>query len=120
MQAPVNIYDSGWYGGSAKPGTPGATVIDAHASGATRQGLFAYLDTLKVGEQLSIERGDGQTFNYEVTHTEIVPLTEVDMSKLLAPYGDATEGVNLITCTGTWIPDQKTYDHRVLVYTKRV
>ena len=120
MQAPVNIFDSGWYGASAKPGTPGATVIDAHASGATREGLFAYLDTLTIGDELSLERGDGQTFTYRVTHTETIPLNEVDMTKLLTPYGTATEGVNLITCTGSWLPDQKTYDHRVMVYTERV
>lgn len=120
MQAPVNIFDSGWYSASAKPGIPGATLIDAHASGATRQGLFAYLDTLKIGETLSLERGDGQKFNYAVTHVETVPLKEVDMAKVLKPYGAAEEGLNLITCTGTWIPDQKTYDHRVIVYTKRV
>ena len=120
MQAPVNIYDSGWYSASAKPGQPGAAVIDAHASGATRQGLFAYLDTLATGDTLSVERGDGTTFTYKVTHTETVALNEVDMKKLLKPYGAATEGVNLITCTGTWLPDQKTYDHRVIVYTERV
>ncbi len=120
MQAPVNIFDSGWYGASAKPGTPGATVIDAHASGATREGLFAYLDTLAAGDQLSVERGDGQKFTYEVTHTETVALGDVDMNKLLTPYGSAKEGLNLITCTGKWLPDQKTYDHRVMVYTKRV
>lgn len=120
MQAPVNIFDSGWYGGSAKPGTPGATVIDAHASGATREGLFAYLDTLAVGDKISIERGDGQSFTYAVTHMETVALDDVDMDKLLTPYGNAKEGLNLITCTGDWLPDKKTYDHRVLVYTKRV
>lgn len=120
MQAPVNIFDSGWYGASAKPGQAGATVIDAHASGATREGLFAYLDTLTVGDRLSIERGDGQKFTYEVTYTEVVPLETIDMQKLLNTHDGVSEGLNLITCTGKWLPDQKTYDHRVTVYTKRV
>lgn len=120
LQAPVNIFDSGWYGASAKPGTSGASLIDGHASGATRQGLFAYLDTLTIGDKLSIERGDGQTFNYEVVNAETVPLADIDMSTLLKPYGATTEGLNLITCTGKWLPDQKTYDHRVTVYAKRV
>jgi hypothetical protein len=51
---------------------------------------------------------------------ETVALDDVDMDKLLTPYGNAKEGLNLITCTGDWLPDKKTYDHRVLVYTKRV
>lgn len=118
IQAPINIYDAGWYTGSAKPGEPGAALIDGHASGATRQGLFAYLDTLKIGDTVEIERGDGQKFVYQVIHTDIVPKDEVDMTQLLKPYGDIPQGLNLITCTGRYIKDQKTYDHRAIVYTK--
>lgn len=120
MQAPVNIYDSGWYNRSAKPGQAGASVIDAHASGPTRQGLFAYLDTLKQGDRVSVERGDGETLNYEVMMVETVSLSAIDMEKVLRPYGDATEALNLITCAGQWLQDQRTYDQRAIVYTKRI
>ena len=57
MQAPINIYDAGWYTGGVRPGDKGAAVIDAHASGPTRQGLFAYLDTLKQGDNIIVEKG---------------------------------------------------------------
>jgi len=120
MQAPVNIFDSGWFGGSAKPGTPGAAVIDAHASGATREGLFAYLDTLSKGDRVGVEQGDGTKLIYEVTHTETVALDALDMAKLMRTHNDVAEGLNLITCTGKWLADKKTYDQRVIVYTKRV
>lgn len=120
LQAPVNIYDTGWYTASAKPGQIGAALIDAHASGATRAGVFAYVDTLKIGDQMTVENGNGEVFTYRVTHKETVALDDVDMSKLLLPYGTATEGVNLITCTGEWVEEKKTFDHRVLVYTERV
>ena len=120
VQAPVNIFDSGWYGASAKPGQAGAGFIDAHASGATRQGLFAYLDTLVVGDTVSVERGDGQLFNYRVAHVETVNLDKVDMKKALRTHGGATEGLNLMTCTGEWLPEEKTYDQRAIVYTVRV
>ncbi|MES2630693.1 MAG: class F sortase [Patescibacteria group bacterium] len=120
VQAPVNIYDSGWYTGSARPGTAGAAFIDGHASGSTRQGLFAYLDTLKNGDSVSIEQGDGAVFNYKVVHIETVARDAVDMNKALAVYGGAAEGLNLMTCTGKWIADQDTYDKRVIVYTERV
>ena len=120
IAAPVNIYDSGWYSGSAKPGTPGAMFIDGHASGATRMGLFAYIDTLKVGEQVSVEKGNGEVLNYKVVHVETVSKDAVDMTKVLRTYGGAKEGLNLMTCTGTWIKDEKTYDKRAVVYTERV
>ena len=118
IQAPINIYDAGWYTGSAKPGEPGAALIDAHASGATRAGLFAYLDELKVGDTMEIERGDGKKFIYETVYTEVVRREEVDMKKLLVPYGDEPQGLNLITCAGVYLKDEATYDHRVVVYSK--
>lgn len=120
MQAPVNIFDSGWYDRSAKPGEAGASVIDAHASGPTRQGLFAYLDTLVQGDRVKVERGDGEVLEYEVIAVETTPLDSIDMEKVLRPYGDATEGLNLITCAGRWLQNQQTYDQRAIVYTKRV
>lgn len=120
IQAPKNIYDAGWYTGSAQLGQPGAMFIDGHASGATRQGLFGYLDTLKVGDDVSVERGDGQKFQYEVVKVVTVPLTAIDMSAILMPYSGVEKGLNLMTCTGRWVKDGATLDHRVIVYTRQV
>jgi len=120
VAAPVNIHDSGWYTGSAKPGMLGATFIDGHASGTTRKGLFAYLDTLKNGNEVSIERGDGEVFKYKVIHVETVSKESVDMKKVLSTYNGVKEGLNLMTCTGTWIENERTYDKRAIVYTERI
>jgi len=120
IQAPRNIFDAGWYNGSVKPGEVGAAFIDGHASGPTHQGLFAYLDTLVVGDELQVEKGDGTRLTYRVTHTETVPLDEVDMKKVLLPHGNALRALNLMTCTGEWVNDKATYDQRVIVYTEQV
>lgn len=120
IAAPINIYDSGWYTGSSKPGAAGAMFIDGHASGATRKGLFAYIDTLQIGNTVSVERGDGQLFTYKVVHVETVSKDAVDMTKALRTYDGVKEGLNLMTCTGAWIKEQKTYDKRAIVYTERV
>lgn len=120
VQSPKNIYDSGWYTGSVKPGDIGALFIDGHASGPTREGLFAYLDTLVEGDTLQVEKGDGTRLTYKVVHTEVVPLEGLDMKKALLPYGNTLRGLNLMTCTGKWVDSKNTYDHRVLVYTEQV
>jgi len=120
VQAPINIYDAGWYNGSAKPGGVGASFIDGHASGALHEGLFAYLDTLVAGDTIRIEMGDGTTYTYRVQKRETVALKDADMKKALSPYGDATHGLNLMTCAGTWAKGSSTYDHRVIVYTELV
>lgn len=120
IQAPVNIYDSGWYTGSMKPGEAGAMFIDGHASGPTREGLFAYLDTLEKGDTLQVEKGDSTKLQYKVVHTEVVALSDIDMKKILLPRNGVTKGLNLMTCTGKWLPREKTYDHRVVVYTQQM
>lgn len=120
LQAPINVFDAGWYTGSSTPGQGGAVVIDAHASGPTRQGLFAYLDTLKKGDKVTVEAGSGKGYTYRVVATETVPRNKVDMQKLMLPYGAAIQGLNLITCTGKWEQGSQTYDQRAIVYTERV
>jgi len=120
IQAPQNIYDAGWYTGSAKPGANGAMFIDGHASGSTRLGIFATIDTLKVGDTMQVEKGDGMKLTYEVVHVATIPLTAIDMSQVLAPYAGVSSGLNLMTCTGTWLKDSATLDHRVVVYTKQI
>ncbi len=120
MQAPIGIYDAGWYGGSARPGTSGAAVIDAHSSGPTKQGLFGRLDELVVGDTIEVERGDGLKLKYRVINKESVAKDAVDMKKLLAVSGQAAEGLNLITCSGTWVKGQATYSNRTIVYSEKI
>lgn len=120
IQAPVNIYDAGWYTGSAKPGEAGAMFVDGHASGATRAGLFAYLDKLVAGDEIEIEKGDGTRLVYRVTQTEIADLEGIDMRRMLAPSEGVTRGLNLMTCIGDWVPEKNTYNQRVMVWAEQV
>jgi sortase (surface protein transpeptidase) len=120
LRAPINIYDAGWYTGSAKPSTGGAVVIDGHASGPTREGLFAYLETLTEGDTITIETGDGKKYNYRVVAKETVDRTQVDMQKLMLPHGTAIQGANFITCSGKWLQGKETFSQRSIVYTELI
>jgi LPXTG-site transpeptidase (sortase) family protein len=120
MQAPLGIYDAGWYSGSVRPGETGAMVLNGHSSGPTRQGLFGRLDTLQVGDEVVLEKGDMVRLKYKVMLIETVPLGEVDMHKVSLPYGTAASGLNIYTCTGKWLPEKNTFDHRTIVYTAQV
>ncbi len=120
VQAPLGIYDSGWYNGSVQPGEIGAVFIDGHASGPTRQGLFGNLFKLVVGDTLQVEKGDGTRLTYKVVHTDVVDKDKVDMKSMLLPYGKALRALNLMTCAGTWVQNGKTLSQRVLVYTEQI
>lgn len=104
----------GWWNGSAQPGTPGAVFLDGHVDG-----VFKRLSTVAVGQTISLFYG-GQTYSYRIVQKEVVPLAGIDMTRALSVYGGAAEGLNIMTCAGTYIPSQGTYDQRLVVYAVRV
>jgi LPXTG-site transpeptidase (sortase) family protein len=104
----------GYWNGSAQPGSPGAVFLDGHV-----EGIFAKLNKLTVGQTISMTYG-GQTFHYRVVHTEVVDLATIDMNRALSVFGSDTEGLNIMTCAGTYIPAAGTYDKRLVVYTVRI
>lgn len=118
LQAPTNILETGWYSNDVKLGQPGAIIIDGHyGTSAGVNAVFNDLKNLVIGDQITVERGDGKKFNFKVAYTEDIPLLDVDMNKLLVPYNGANQGVNLITCSGDFTSDGTTRDHRYIVYT---
>jgi len=116
IQAPINIFDSGWYTGSAQPGETGAVLVDGHSTTDGRA-LFGKLGTLVVGDTMELEKGDGTKFTYKVVYKETVDKDAVDMKKLLLPYGNAQRALNLITCSGAWNDAENTLTQRTLIYT---
>ena len=113
--APTNIWNAGWYTRSAQPGQTGAVFVDGHAS-ANRNGLFGNLQNLRAGDSITVQRNDGQEISYSVSKVEVVDRRDVDVAKTLRPYGSAKKGLNIMSCTGTWIESEQTLTHRVLVY----
>ncbi len=116
LRAPNNIHDVGWYENSSKPGQPGAALMDAHVHGPTKPGAFYNLKILNVGDEIEVERGDGSKLKYKVVATESVPYQQVDMAKMMRPYTNSKQGLNLITCGGAYNKTTKTYEQRTLVY----
>jgi len=119
LDVPKNLDDTGWYAKSAAPGSGvGAVLIDGHNGGATRDGVFARLDRLVKGDQISLERGDGKRFTYEVYDVRDMPLqwvNDVGMKEMMRSVEPDKEGLSLITCSGKWVPKDKVFDRRILV-----
>lgn len=120
VQAPSNIYDSGWYDGSAKPGQPGAAFIDGHVSGYTQPGVFKQIKNLKQNDTMKVEMGDGTQYSYKVVKVESYPADSVDMTKVLAPVTVGKQGLNIMTCGGSFDNSTHQYKERVVVFTERI
>lgn len=113
IQVPSNIHIVGWFNQSAKPGQPGVSVIDGHVDGTTKPGIFRRLSELKQGDQFTVRLGDESIKTYRVISVETVE-TAAALSVLFSQSPHVTSQLNLITCTGTFNKQSKTYDKRVV------
>jgi len=118
IASPPNIYDAGWYKGSARPGASGAMFIYGHVSSWTAGGLFQNLHKLKSGDQIVITRGNDTTVTYQVVSSRIYPQDHVDMNAVLSPVDPLRPGLNLMTCTGHVIKGTSEFDERLVVFSK--
>jgi LPXTG-site transpeptidase (sortase) family protein len=118
LGVPANISDAAWYNKSSTPGSGGVVLIDAHNGGVTRDGVFAKLGTLKKGDSIVVERGDGKKFTYQVQENQSMPLDEVNatgMKMMMESAVPGKEALNLITCDGKWVPRLKQFDRRIML-----
>lgn len=117
LQTPNNIYDTGWYQNSAKPGDEGgAILIDGHVHGPTIPGVFANLKTLAAGDTIQLERGDGKVYNFKVVTSKAYPTDKLDMAAALTSVNPGKLGLNLITCTGPFDAGSSQYEQRLVVF----
>jgi LPXTG-site transpeptidase (sortase) family protein len=117
--APNNIHDTAWYTGSAKPGQPGAMLIDGHSGFWKSHGIFYDLKKVQPGDNIRVQRGDGKTLNYKVVRVKFYPHDKVDMQAALLPVTAGKPGLNLITCAGAVIKGTNEYDQRVIVFAEQ-
>lgn len=123
LDSPISIFDTGWYEASAKPGIgAGALLLDGHNGGPSKGGVYDKLGDLEVGSEIIVERGDGKKFTYKVTENNQVTLEQANdknhksgMAAMTRSSDPSKQGLNIITCVGNWLPDQKTFDQRVML-----
>ncbi len=120
LGTPSNVYDTAWYAASAKPGQPGATLIDGHVSSWTTNGVFYGIKTLVAGDTIQIEKGDHSVVTYRVVSSQTYDADHVDMRAAVSPITVGKSGLNLITCTGSVKPGTSEFDKRVIVFAEQV
>lgn len=115
-----NINDVAWYNASAKPGQGyGVVVINGANTGSKANGAFYNLDYLKKNDKITITTGNNKLYTYHVVKRQIMSLKDFasnGMKLLMTPTTPDVEGLNLVTYAGEWVPRDKQYTQRVIVY----
>jgi sortase (surface protein transpeptidase) len=120
IAVPDNIYETGWYEGSSKPGEAGAMFIYGHVSSWTADGTFYNLHKLQPGDDILIRRGDNTTYTYRVIKSVVYPYNAVPMDTVLVPVDANAPGLNLMTCTGQVIQGTSDFNERLVVFTSLI
>ena len=118
IATPALLDDVGWYKASALPGRSGVTFINGHNQGKNRPGVFANLGSLKIGQRITIERGDGVILTYIVDDVMSQPVANIDMQQLLMPTTVDEQTLVLMTCGGVYDRSEAQYDERVIVHAR--
>lgn len=117
VDAPYNIWDTGWYTNSVLPGEVGVSVIDGHG-GAPGIGVFGSLPKVSTGAEITIVMGDGRAFTYRVVDTATKALGQEANDYMQTAFTSPEKGkaaLTLITCTGDYWLSSNTYSHRFFV-----
>ncbi|MDB5237403.1 MAG: hypothetical protein JWL88_505 [Parcubacteria group bacterium] len=119
MGVPSNFTDVGWYKYGPMPGAVGNAVIDGHVdNGLSLPGVFKNLDQAKAGDYIYVRTESGTQLRFVIQAIQTYPYDAVPKETLFG-HSD-TPHLNLITCSGTWLPNGKTYDTRLVIYSALV
>ena len=119
MAVPSNYSDVGWYRLGTVPGQMGSAVIDGHVdNGFGLSAVFKRLSEMEIGDDVYIVTRAGTRLHFEVVEIAKYPFQDVPLDKVFNRL-DAPR-LNLVTCTGSWLRSDETYDQRMVVYTKLV
>ena len=119
MGVPTNFTDVAWYKYGTVPGDTGSAVIDGHVdNGLGLDGVFKHLIDIKLGDDVYVQMQSGASEHFVVNDIELYPYKNPPVDQIFNQSD--TERLNLITCDGSWVQGDKTYDHRLVVYTTLV
>jgi hypothetical protein len=114
MKVPPDGATAGWYTESPTPGELGPAVLAAHVDWKGAKGVFYDLRRAQPGDEVIVDRADGQTATFTVRRVEQYPKDRFPTEEV---YGDVdTAQLRLITCGGDFDGQARSYRDNIVVY----
>lgn len=114
MMSPKSFKEVGWYKYGAQPGEVGNAYIVGHLDNAFGlSGVFKDVQRLVEGDTIYILDEGGERLHFKVTERKAVSHESRSLSGIV---GDThLPRMVIITCQGTWLPEEKTYSERLVI-----
>lgn len=116
LEVPSDAHTAGWYVRSPVPGRAGPAVIAGHVDSTTGPGVFYRLGALRRGDEVTVDRTDGQRVHFTVYAVAAYPKTDFPTEEV---YGETTRPeLRLITCGGDFDSTAGHYRSNVVVFAR--
>ncbi len=113
--SPTTYTTVAMYRYGADPGEQGLVIMGGHVNnGFNLAGVFQNLKSISAGDEIIITNPKGKKVVYVARQTLTLD-HNAGINEIYALHDPNKAQLVLITCEGTWLPDQKTYDHRIIV-----
>ena len=120
IASPLSFQTVGWYMFGPRPGDPGVAIMDGHVdNGLGLSGIFTNLNKIKIGSDIYIYGKDKKKLHFIVVSTSTVDYTS-RLNDIIYNENPNVPELVLISCVGDWLPKQKTYKERIIVYARLV
>jgi sortase (surface protein transpeptidase) len=117
LEVPGSAQGVGWYAGSAVPGDVGPAVFAGHVDLDGQPGVFSALGALDPGQEVLVQRPDGETVRFVVSRVE---QHAKDAFPTAGVYGPTdTAELRLVTCGGAFDRRRGSYRDNVVVFARR-
>jgi len=101
-----------WYELSAIPGNEGNCLLAGHRAWNGQKGRLASLDTLSIGDEMTIQYEDGSSNKFLLESVFVYALATAPADKIMDVNGEAR--VTVITCKEPFNPATGTSDFRIV------
>jgi LPXTG-site transpeptidase (sortase) family protein len=115
MDVPSNLWTSSWLAAGPRPGQVGNAVIAGHR-GVESPALFSHLENVQPGDRVYVSDAAGNQITYVVTRVASLDLSTSTQVAVFGPT--SSQQLVLITCFGRYINSARTYDHRLVVFSR--
>jgi hypothetical protein len=105
---------AGWYREGPRPGQRGPAVILGHVDSATGPAVFFHVPKLRPSDAVYVDRADGSTARFRVTHLSRVAKGRFPTELVYAPTLEPS--LRLVTCGGSIDPATGDYRDNVIVF----
>ncbi len=119
MATPGNYASVGWYKFGTLPGETGSAVLAGHVdNGLALPGVFKRLKEIQPEAKITVTLNDGTSYTFSVISIHTYNYKEAPTEEIFSQNDG--KYIKLITCTGTLIRSEHTYDERLVVTARLV